>query len=72
MGAPGLIVVLIGMPAVDGILKNRAPTADGLLTFAGLLVFMIGLDYETVADAQLQAFLALDQRPAISRLGLDR
>ena len=55
MEPQAVIIVLIGMPAVVGILKNRAPNGGiGLLAFAGLLVFMVGLYHETVADAQLQ------------------
>jgi steroid 5-alpha reductase family enzyme len=71
MEPQAVIIVLIGMPAVVGILKNRAPNGGiSLLAFAGLLVFMVGLYFETVADAQLQAFLALDQRPRYLNTGV--
>ena len=71
MEPQAVIIVLIGMPAVVGILANRAPNGGiGPLAFAGLLVFMVGLYYETVADAQLQAFLALDQRPRYLNTGV--
>ena len=71
MEPQAVIIVLIGMPAVVGILKNRAPNGGiGLLAFAGLLVFMVGLYHETVADAQLQSFLALDQRPRYLNTGV--
>ena len=71
MEPQAVIIVLIGMPAVVGILKNRTPNGGiSLLAFAGLLVFMVGLYFETVADAQLQAFLALDQRPRYLNTGV--
>jgi steroid 5-alpha reductase family enzyme len=71
MEPQAVIIVLIGMPAVVGILKNRAPNGGiGLLAFAGLLVFMVGLYHETVADAQLQSFLTLDQRPRYLNTGV--
>jgi steroid 5-alpha reductase family enzyme len=71
MEPQAVIIVLIGMPAVVGILKSRAPNGGiGLLAFAGLLVFMVGLYHETVADAQLQSFLALDQRPRYLNTGV--
>jgi steroid 5-alpha reductase family enzyme len=71
MEPQAVIIVLIGMPAVVGILKNRTPNGGiGLLEFAGLLVFMVGLYFETTADAQLQSFLALDQRPRYLNTGV--
>jgi steroid 5-alpha reductase family enzyme len=71
MEPQAVIIVLIGMPAVVGILANRAPNGGiGPLAFAGLLVFVVGLYHETVADAQLQAFLALDQRPRYLNTGV--
>ncbi|WP_155927662.1 DUF1295 domain-containing protein [Mycolicibacterium sp. CBMA 234] len=71
MEPQAVIIVLIGMPAVVGILENRAPNG-GITAFAflGLLVFMIGLYFETVADAQLQSFLALKQRPRYLNTGV--
>jgi steroid 5-alpha reductase family enzyme len=71
MEPQAVIIVLIGMPAVVGILKNRTPNGGiGLLAFAGLLVFTVGLYFETTADAQLQSFLALDQRPRYLNTGV--
>jgi steroid 5-alpha reductase family enzyme len=71
MEPQAVVIVLIGMPAVVGILANRAPNGGiGPVGFAGLLVFMVGLYFETVADAQLQAFLALDQRPRYLNTGV--
>ena len=71
MEPQAVVIVVIGMPALVGILANR--TANGgisLLAFAGLLVFMVGLYFETVADAQLQSFLALEQRPRYLNTGV--
>src|SRR4029450_5164737 len=71
MEPQAVIIVLIGSPVVMGILKNRE--VDGginLLALIGLIVFMVGLYYETVADAQLQAFLALDERPRYLNTGV--
>jgi steroid 5-alpha reductase family enzyme len=51
--------------------QSRGPNGGiGLLAFAGLLVFMVGLYHETVADAQLQSFLAQDQRPRYLNTGV--
>jgi steroid 5-alpha reductase family enzyme len=64
MEPQAVIIVLIGAPTVGGILANR--DADGMLgpfAFLGMAVFGIGLYFETVADGQLQAFLAQEQRP---------
>ena len=71
MEPQAVVIVLVGMPAVVGILKNREPNGGiSLLAFAGLLVFMVGLYFETVADAQLQSFLALEQRPRYLNTGV--
>jgi steroid 5-alpha reductase family enzyme len=71
MEPQAVIIVLIGSPVVVGILNNRQPNGGiGLLAFAGLLVFMVGLYFETVADAQLQSFLALEQRPRYLNAGV--
>jgi steroid 5-alpha reductase family enzyme len=71
MEPQAVIIVLIGSPVVVGILTNRQPNGGiGLLAFVGLLIFMVGLYFETVADAQLQAFLALEQRPRYLNTGV--
>jgi steroid 5-alpha reductase family enzyme len=71
MEPQAVIIVLIGMPAVVGILANREPTGGvSLLAFAGLVVFGVGFYFETVADAQLQSFLALDTRPRYLNTGV--
>lgn len=71
MEPQAVIIVLIGMPAVVGILANREPNgAIGPLAFVGLVVFGVGFYFETVADAQLQSFLALDTRPRYLNTGV--
>jgi steroid 5-alpha reductase family enzyme len=71
MEPQAVVIVVIGMPAVVGILANRTPNGGiSLLAFAGLLVFMVGLYFETVADAQLQSFLALEERPRYLNTGV--
>jgi steroid 5-alpha reductase family enzyme len=71
MEPQAVVIVLIGSPVVVGILKTREPNGGiGVIAFIGLLVFMVGLYFETVADAQLQAFLALDQRPRYLNTGV--
>jgi steroid 5-alpha reductase family enzyme len=65
--------VLIGSPAVVGVLENRH--ADGPLgrpAFVGLLVFGAGLYFESLADGQLQSFLEIpaDQRPRYLNTGV--
>jgi len=71
MEPQAVIIVLIGSPVVMGILKNRQ--ADGginLLAFVGLAMFGVGFYFETVADAQLQSFLALTERPRYLNTGV--
>lgn len=59
MEPQAVVIIVIGSPAVWGILATRTEAArPGVLAVLGLLVFAVGLYYETVADAQLQAFLA--------------
>jgi steroid 5-alpha reductase family enzyme len=71
MEPQAVVIVLIGSPAVIGILQNREANGGiGVLGFAGLLVFMVGLYFETVADGQLQAFLAQEQRPRYLNTGV--
>ena len=71
MEPQAVIIVLIGAPAVGGILLNRA--ADGMLgpvAFLGMAVFGIGFYFESLADGQLQAFLAQEQRPRYLSTGV--
>src|SRR3954451_8090458 len=71
MEPQAVIIVLIGSPAVVGILLNRAPDGQlGLLAAAGLVLFAIGLYHESLADGQLQAFLAQEQRPRYLKTGV--
>lgn len=59
MEPQAVIIVLIGMPVTWGILAARdANGAMGPLAFLGLFVFAVGLYHESLADGQLQAFLA--------------
>ncbi|BBY80209.1 DUF1295 domain-containing protein [Mycolicibacterium pulveris] len=71
MEPQAVIIVLIGLPSVVGILVNREP--DGGITplaVLGIVVFGIGWYFETVADGQLQAFLALPERPRYLNTGV--
>lgn len=59
MEPQAVIIVIIGGPAVIGILGTRGQSGDfGLLGALGVLVFAVGFYFETLADGQLQAFLA--------------
>jgi steroid 5-alpha reductase family enzyme len=59
MEPQAVVIIVIGMPAVCGILASQdTSNPPGPLTALGLLVFGVGYYYETSADAQLQAFLA--------------
>jgi steroid 5-alpha reductase family enzyme len=59
MEPQAVVIAIIGLPAVWGILEGQTESAHpGLLTALGMIVFGIGMYYETAADAQLQAFLA--------------
>src|SRR5262245_38292752 len=63
MEPQALIIVLIGSPAVIGVLLNREPNGQlGILAAIGLAVFAIGLYYESLADGQLQSFLAIEKK----------
>ncbi|MEA2170159.1 MAG: hypothetical protein QOF76_3459 [Solirubrobacteraceae bacterium] len=71
MEPQAVIIVVIGSPAVAGILLNRTPDGPlGILAFAGLALFFIGLYHESLADGQLQAFLAQEQRPRYLKTGV--
>jgi steroid 5-alpha reductase family enzyme len=71
MEPQAVIIVLIGAPAVVGILENRTPGHPlGWLAFAGIAVFGVGLYFESLADGQLQAFLALKERPRYLNTGV--
>lgn len=71
MESQAVIIVLIGSPAVVGILLNRdAGDGLGILGLAGLAIFGVGLYFESLADGQLQAFLALEKRPRYLNTGV--
>ncbi len=73
MEPQAVIIVLIGSPAVAGILLTREPTGQlGALAALGLVVFAVGLYFESLADGQLQAFLAIprEQRPRYLNTGV--
>jgi steroid 5-alpha reductase family enzyme len=73
MEPQAVIIVLIGSPAVAGILLNREPGGQlGVLAALGLVVFAVGLYHEALADGQLQAFLAIprEQRPRYLNTGV--
>ena len=59
MEPQAVLIVVVGSPAVWGVLASARTTEQlGPLAALGMLVFGIGLYFETAADAQLQAFLA--------------
>jgi len=71
MEPQAVIIVVIGSPAVAGILLTRQPNGQlGVLAALGLVIFAIGLYHESLADGQLQAFLALDKRPRYLNTGV--
>jgi steroid 5-alpha reductase family enzyme len=71
MEPQALIIVLIGSPAVAGILLSRAPHGQlGPLAGLGVAVFAVGLYFESLADGQLQAFLAQETRPRYLNTGV--
>jgi steroid 5-alpha reductase family enzyme len=71
MEPQAVIIVLIGSPAVVGVLENRGGGHPlGWLAFLGIAVFGVGLYFESLADGQLQAFLALDKRPRYLNSGV--
>jgi steroid 5-alpha reductase family enzyme len=71
MEPQAVIIVLIGSPAVVGVLENRhAGGPLGWLAFVGIAVFAVGLYYESLADGQLQSFLELERRPRYLNTGV--
>jgi steroid 5-alpha reductase family enzyme len=63
MEPQAVVIILIGLPAVWGVLAARdTSNAPGLLAAVGLLVFGVGYYFETVGDGQLQAYLADPER----------
>ena len=71
MEPQAVIIVLIGSPAVVGVLESRhAAGPVGWLAFVGIAVFAVGLYFESLADGQLQAFLELPERPRYLNTGV--
>lgn len=71
MEPQAIVIILVGCPAVWGIVAAAGSTRQlGILTALGLLVFAVGFYFETTADAQLQAFLALQTRPRYLNTGV--
>jgi steroid 5-alpha reductase family enzyme len=71
MGPQAPLIVFVGSPAVVGILESRHKHGPlGWLTFVGLAVFAVGLYFESLGDGQLQAFLALENRPRYLNTGV--
>jgi steroid 5-alpha reductase family enzyme len=70
MEPQAVIIVLIGSPAVVGILLSRPADGQlGALAALGVAIFAVGLYFESLADGQLQAFLAQEQRPRYLNTG---
>lgn len=57
-GPQALLLFLTCLPAQLGILASPAPAAPGPLGWAGLALWLVGLTFEAVGDAQLKAFRA--------------
>jgi steroid 5-alpha reductase family enzyme len=73
MEPQAVIIVLIGSPAVVGILESRGPDSQlNALAYLGIAVFAVGLYFESLADGQLQSFLALPKegRPRYLNTGV--
>lgn len=65
MEPQAILIIVVGLPAVVGVVENRELTGSNTidaLTVLGLLVFGVGMYFETLGDGQLQSFLADDQR----------
>ncbi|WP_088311392.1 DUF1295 domain-containing protein [Novosphingobium sp. B 225] len=57
-GPQALLLFLTSLPAQVGILASEAPAALGPLGWAGALLWLTGMVFEAVGDAQLKAFRA--------------
>jgi steroid 5-alpha reductase family enzyme len=57
-GPQALLLFITSLPAQIGILAAPAPAAMGPLAWAGLALWLTGVVFETVGDAQLTAFRA--------------
>ncbi len=55
--APQAVLLFVtSLPAQMGVLASGAPAQIGLLAWAGLALWLVGMMFETVGDAQLKAF----------------
>jgi steroid 5-alpha reductase family enzyme len=71
MEPQAILIALVGSPVVVGILESRHDRGPlGWLAFVGIAVFAVGLYFESLADGQLQAFLALEPRPRYLNTGV--
>lgn len=57
-GPQAVLLFLTSLPAQLGILASPAPSAIGPLGWAGACLWLIGMVFESVGDAQLKAFRA--------------
>jgi len=57
-GPQALLLLLVCLPAQLGILASRVPAPVGALAMAGFALWLIGMVFESVGDAQLKAFRA--------------
>jgi steroid 5-alpha reductase family enzyme len=57
-GPQALLLFLVSLPAQLGILASSEGAEIGLVGFAGLVLWLTGMVFETVGDAQLKAFRA--------------
>lgn len=53
-----LLLFLTSLPAQVGVLASAAPAVPGALAGAGLALWLVGMMFETLGDAQLKAFRA--------------
>lgn len=57
-GPQALLLFITSLPAQIGILASADPAAPGPLAIAGMLLWLVGILFEAVGDAQLKAFRA--------------
>lgn len=57
-GPQALLLFLVSLPAQLGVLAAGQPAPIGALALAGLALWLVGIVFETVGDAQLKAFRA--------------
>lgn len=57
-GPQALLLYVTCLPAQLGVLASGAPAPIGTLAWAGFALWLVGMVFETLGDAQLKAFLA--------------